>query len=143
MTIQLSIEQKAALFDQLIRQGKVELAQIADFSNTLARVIEERLHFLKEPVFTNPTTGKTAASVFSVLQALDYGFRGHWAQMVNPLKKYGGASVFVRRDLPKSNPLFPTVCIDLEAVESLLPKVQPHKARRILKSFKAEHNLRD
>ena len=117
-----------------------EVMQIEDFSHTLESVIQERLAALDEPVFTNPTTGQAASSVFAVLDALDYTFNPHWSQMVRPLIKHGGASVFKRKDLKKSSK-WPTVCIDLNKVEELLPLVQPRKAKKVIAEFKEEYGL--
>lgn len=136
-----------ALVQQLNDKAKSEgfsldsVMYLEDFSSTLESVILDRLTALDEPVFTNPTTGQAASSVFAVLDALDYQFTLHWSQMVRPLERHGGFSVFKRRDLKKDNSRWPTVCIDLNKVEELLPKVQPRKAKKVIKLFKEEHGL--
>jgi len=66
-----SIEQKAAFFDRMMSRGQVNPADLlSDFSNTLARTIEQRLAHFRQPLFQNPTTGRTASSVHGVLKAL-------------------------------------------------------------------------
>jgi len=142
MTIHLTPSVLAYL-NQQREAGKTleDICAIEDFSHTLESVIRERLTALDEPVFTNPTTGQAASSVFAVLNALDYFFSGHWSKMAGPLRKHGGSSVFSRTDLKKSNSKWPTICIDLNKVEGLLPKVQPRKAHKIIKEFKEQHGL--
>jgi hypothetical protein len=142
MTINLSAAEKAEILAGL-QAGKPieEILQLEDFSHTLESVILDRLAALDEPVFTNPTTGQAASSVFAVLDALDYTFTLHWSQMVRPLERKGGDAVFKRHDLKKSNSKWPTVCIDLNIVESLLPLVQPRKAKKVIEKFKTEHGL--
>lgn len=127
----------------LMRKAKdsgIDVYALEDFSRVLESAIRERLAALDEPVFTNPTTGQAAASVFAVLSALDYFFTAHWSQMVRPLQKHGGKYVFTRTDLRKRSK-WPTVCIDLNKVEELLPKVQPRKATKIIKQFKEDNGL--
>lgn len=104
-------------------------------------VIENRLDFLQEPVFTNPTTGKKVASVCSILVALEYDFRGHWGTLVGALEKHGGESVYGRTELQKRRRRWPMCCMDLERVKERLPKVQPRKARRIIREFHEVYGL--
>lgn len=118
-----------------------EIFQIEDFSEALESEILNQLAALDEPVFTNPTTGKSASSVHAVLLALDYGVTVKWPVLVNKLRKSGSDAIFFRRDLPKSNPRWATICIDLDQVEDLLPTVQPKKAPRVISKFKTEHGL--
>ena len=50
--------------------------QIEDFTDVLERQIKEELKAMDEPIFTNPTTGKAASSVFAVLVRYGYNCRG-------------------------------------------------------------------
>ena len=137
-------KEELSLLNSLLGRAKdqgIDVFALEDFSHTLESVILDRLAALDEPVFTNPTTGQAASSVFAVLDALDYFFTLHWSQMVRPLERHGGSSVFKRSDLKKNNSRWPTVCIDLNKVEELLPLVQPRKAKKIIATFKEEHGL--
>jgi hypothetical protein len=81
MTVQfdinnLTIEQKASYFDMMMRRGKIDPAYLlSDFSNTLSRVMQEKLTDLKEPVWDHE--GRPASSITAAFSALDYDCRLH------------------------------------------------------------------
>ena len=133
-----------AIIDEMFDNAEGETARISDFTNTLARAIEDRLSFLKEPTFVNPVTGRIASSAASVLEALDYDYRSHWSHLCAVFHREGSTSVFDRHDLPRSrraSPHYGTICVDLEVVETLLPMVQPRKAPKIIERFKENHGI--
>lgn len=123
-------------------ERKIEQLQgIADFTATLERAIETELVNLREPVFSNPVTGRRASSLFAIFRALRYGNRLHWSIVADFMRANGGISVFFRTDLPKASS-WATVCVDLEAVEDLLIAYQPRKAPKVINLFKEEHNVK-
>lgn len=127
---------KASILDGLILSGDVseEVLQIEDFSQTLATTIKEQLDWMDEPTFLNPTTGKVAASVFAILEALDFSSLDRWRK-VSRVGRKAGVSFFTRRDLPKKSP-HPTPCLDLEMVEGVILKSFPRKGSKVVGAFK-------
>lgn len=73
MAVNLTQQQKAEINELLSSGVPIEnILGIEDFSDVLESEILNQLAALDEPVFTNPTTGKAASSVFAVFDALDY-----------------------------------------------------------------------
>ncbi|CAB4139198.1 hypothetical protein UFOVP347_4 [uncultured Caudovirales phage] len=137
----LTTEQAAATLYRLLANGVInETHLLSDFTNALERALEENLMCLNEPVFRNPTTGKQASSANAILIALGYIYSPPWAFLVQHFVRNGGSSVFMRRDLPKANPRFPTVCVDLDAAERLVLGLQPRKAPKVIAAFRAANN---
>ncbi|MBB4284529.1 hypothetical protein [Roseospira goensis] len=66
--IEISMSEYQSLLD--IKRKAEAAGFLSDFSNTLARTIEQRLAHFRQPLFPNPTTGRTASSVHGVLKAL-------------------------------------------------------------------------
>ena len=121
------------------KHGEEVILLLNDFSQTLETAIKEQLDWMDEPTFLNPTTGKAAASVFAILEALDFSSLDRWWK-VSKVGRKAGASYFTRRDLPKKSP-HPTPCLDLEMVEGVILKAFPRKGSKIVGAFKEEKGL--
>lgn len=77
----LTIEQKAALFDRAVAEGRI--FYLNDMSTTLERVIEAELTEFREPVWTNKVTGHRASSVCAAFRVLGFSLPyGQWAEVV-------------------------------------------------------------
>lgn len=96
----MTVEQKAQYFDTLVARGDVNPARfLADFSTTLASVIEEELEGLEEPTFPHPITGEPSASLFAIINVLDIGYIGDgaaWRRMVRLRSDFGARAVEAR-----------------------------------------------
>ena len=84
MTKLFDIEQLAHL--ATLEKGaeiNVEQDLLSDFTKTLEAVLEKQLRAEDYTVFlTNPTTGKTAASVSHVLRVMAFGQVNNWTHAV-------------------------------------------------------------
>ena len=77
-------EAQLNIIDQLIRDnGRASRKPLSDFTKTLEAVLEKQLRAEDYTVFlTNPTTGKTAASVSHVLRVMAFGQVNNWTHAV-------------------------------------------------------------
>lgn len=123
-----------------LRQAAPQLA-IGKFPGTLASSIHSTLSHLNEPVFANPRTGLQASSVFAVVRALGWNYKGGWARVWGLAGEWPNEdALFERRDLQKRGQ-WPTLCIDLEEAEAFLLKLQPRAAKRAIAEFRKEHGI--
>ena len=137
----LTVAQKAAYFDALVAEGTIDTSRfLTDMSSTLERVIEAELTEFREPVWTNKVTGHRASSVCAAFRVLGFSLPyGQWADVVFAARKL--PSYHARFDLPKENPRFPTVCLDLRDIEALALKLRPRKGKKVIAAFKEEHGV--
>jgi hypothetical protein len=135
---EFSIAQKAAFFDRLVEQGGVDFTKLVDFSTTLEAKIAELVE-LREPIWASPTTGQTASSVFAAFTALGFTTSKHWSAVVREARRY--RSFHTRRDLPKGNPFYATICLDIRDIEDLVVTLAPRKGPKVVAKFKQENGI--
>jgi len=116
---------------------------LEDFTSTLKDrlIIAVAERHQPEAIIVNPITGQEAASVSHILGVLAFGSFQKWFQdVVLPLKGNGHPAVFEYR-FPGDDRPYPSLCMDLCAVEELLPIIRPRAAPKKIAAFKARFGL--
>lgn len=118
-----------------------EILAIPNYYGESFTILQERLTWMTQPVFAHPKTGEPSTSLYALDRILGLGLGDKWGASIDKLYLLAeDGDLFLRRDLPKKNPQYPTICISLRSAERLVTEAWPRKGKKAYEKLRQKNS---